>query len=127
MAASANFGRYVCQLKRLTFNYCSLGGSSKMMRTFVKERVEIISKSYPNIAVYVTERPNRHPRIVANFLNDSSMVIPLKNDSVEQIDAWVHRLRSSSGKKRQDKYRWQTLNPSTQGTWSPYVNKNAVN
>lgn len=67
--------------------------------------------------------------ILTYFLkvNDSSMVIPLKNDSVEQIDAWVDRLRSSSGKKRQDKYRWQTLNPSTQGTWSPYVNKNAVN
>ena len=32
MAASNRFGRYICHLKRLTFNFCPVGGSSKGMR-----------------------------------------------------------------------------------------------
>ena len=36
-------------------------------RDFVNERSTKLTESYPNIAVYVTERPDRHPRIIANY------------------------------------------------------------
>ena len=36
-------------------------------RDFVNERSTKLTESYQNIAVYVTERPDRHPRIIANY------------------------------------------------------------
>ncbi|CAB4002725.1 39S ribosomal L43, mitochondrial [Paramuricea clavata] len=126
MAASNSFGRYICHLKRLTFNFCPVGGSSRGMRDFVNKRVTLLTENYPNIAVYVTERPDRHPRIIANYLNGSSKVIPVKNSDVEDIQKWVDRLRSESGKKlEKNTRRWHTDNPSIQGTWTPFIHNSS--
>ncbi|XP_028391040.1 39S ribosomal protein L43, mitochondrial-like [Dendronephthya gigantea] len=123
MAVANAFGRYICQLKRLTFNFCPVGGSSRAMREFVDKKVIKFTESNPNIAVYIVERPGRHPRIVANYLSGSSKVISLKNTDTKDIEKWINRLQSESGKKlEKNTRRWYTDNPSIQGTWTPFLN-----
>ncbi|XP_020913097.1 39S ribosomal protein L43, mitochondrial [Exaiptasia diaphana] len=125
MAASANgVGRYVCQLQRLTLNYCRAGGSSRGLREFIdKSLVDFASKN-PQIAVYVRERNGKHPRIVANYLNGNSKIIDIKNEYPQDIQVWLDRLKGESGKKI-EKIRkfWHTDHPSIQGTWTPFMNK----
>lgn len=41
-----------------------------------------------------------------------------------EIAEWVERLRGESGVKIEKiRKRWQTDNPSIQGTWTPFLNK----
>ena len=59
-------------------------------------------------------------------VNGSSKVIPLKNSDVEDIQKWVDRLRSESGKKlEKNTRRWHTDNPSIQGTWTPFIHNSS--
>ncbi|XP_031555732.1 39S ribosomal protein L43, mitochondrial-like [Actinia tenebrosa] len=117
-------GRYVCQLQRVTLNYCRAGGSSRGLRDFIDQNVVSFAKSNPQVAVYVRERNGKHPRIVANYLNGNSKIIDIKNMEIEDIRKWLERLRGESGVKI-EKIRkpWHTDNPSIQGTWTPFTNK----
>ena len=57
-------------------------------------------------------------------VNGHSKVISLKNTDADDIQKWVDRLRSESGVKLgRTARRWQTDNPSIQGTWTPFMNK----
>jgi large subunit ribosomal protein L43 len=60
-------GRYVCQLKRLTLQFCSQGGSSRGLREYIDSDVTTFAKLNPAVAVYVRERRRRHPRLVGEF------------------------------------------------------------
>jgi large subunit ribosomal protein L43 len=56
-------------------------------------------------------------------VNGNSKVIPLKNTDAKDIEKWVDTLQSESGRKLERTRRWQTDNPSIQGTWTPFMNK----
>eukprot|EP00794_Sanderia_malayensis_P005631 gene5631-6327_t len=124
--ASWRFGRYVCQLKRLTLNYCQRSGSSRGIREYLEKEVISFAEKNPSISIYISERKTRHPRLVANYLNEQSKVISVKNMEVEEISEWLERLKNESGKLwRTEKIRkpWHTDTPSIQGTWNPLLNK----
>lgn len=114
---------YVCQLKRLTIQYCYLGGSSKGVREFIDNRVIDFAKQNPAVAVYVRYRPRRHPRLIGEFLNGNSQVVPVHNLSVEEVADFVSRLRTSSSGTKSTKLKkyWHTDRPSIQGNWSPFL------
>ena len=78
--------KFMCQLKRLTLQYCKAGGSSRGMRyytgglcnpqcsvslslhrEYLSKNVVDFAKSNSHLTVYVRQRPGRHPRIVAEF------------------------------------------------------------
>ncbi|EDO49536.1 predicted protein [Nematostella vectensis] len=128
MAASKVFpngiGRYVCQLQRLTLNYCRAGGSSRGIREYIDSEVLNFAKQNPEVAFYVRERNGKHPRIVAKYLNGNSKIIDVKNMQPSEISEWTRRLLGESGAKI-EKIRkfWHTDNPSIQGTWDPFLNK----
>eukprot|EP00118_Oscarella_pearsei_P018921 m.197631 g.197631 ORF g.197631 m.197631 type:complete len:142 (+) comp39548_c0_seq15:527-952(+) len=124
--ASVNngLGRYVRQLKRLTLQYCKNGGSSRGIREYVDKEVDEFVTCNPEVAVYVRERPRRHPRLVGEFLNGNSRVVSVKNFDVNHIKKQVASLRDMSGVKpvKLNKW-WHTDNPSVQGTWTPFLLK----
>ncbi|XP_065830419.1 large ribosomal subunit protein mL43-like [Oscarella lobularis] len=116
------FGRYVRQLKRLTLQYCEHGGSSRGMRKYLEKEVNEFIASSPEVAVYVRERPGRHPRLVGEFLNGNSRVVSTRNFDAKQIRKQVNALRDMSGEKsvKLNKW-WHTDKPSIQGTWTPFL------
>ncbi|CAI8058383.1 39S ribosomal protein L43, mitochondrial [Geodia barretti] len=116
--------RYICQLKRLTLQYCKNGGSSRGIREFLSETVAQFAKENPHLTVYVRQRPGRHPRIVAEFLSGNSRVVSVKNMSVEEVAGHISLLRTSSGIKTVKLAKpWHTDNPSIQGNWTPFLYK----
>ncbi|XP_064392186.1 large ribosomal subunit protein mL43-like [Halichondria panicea] len=121
---SNGVGSFVCQLKRLTFQYCKAGGSSKGVRQYLDSYVVKLAKEAPHTAIYVRLRPGRHPRLVGEFLNGNSQVVPVPNLSSGEIKEHVWRLGSASGEKvKKLKKYWHTDNPSIQGNWSPFLYK----
>ena len=59
-----------------------------------------------------------------SLVNGNSKVIPLKNTEPQTIRTWVERLKGESGVKIEPiPRRWHTDNPSTQGTWNPFLNQ----
>lgn len=116
--------QYMCQLKRLTIQYCRSGGSSKGMRKFINDHIVDFAKQNPSIAIYVRERPSRHPRFVAEYLNGRSQVVCARNFTVIELQRHIDLLRTSSGRKPEKlKKNWKTDNPSIQGTWHPFMFK----
>jgi large subunit ribosomal protein L43 len=120
-------GRYVCQLKRLTLQFCSQGGSSRGLREYIDSDVTTFAKLNPAVAVYVRERRRRHPRLVGEFLNGNSRVVSVKNFTAEQVATHVVSLRNMSGAKpvKLNK-RWHTDRPSIQGNWTPFMHKQSL-
>ncbi|KAL5477902.1 hypothetical protein EMCRGX_G024757 [Ephydatia muelleri] len=128
MALSAplnnGIGRYLCQLKRLTLQYCKNGGSSNGMREYIDTHVIKFALANPQVSVYVRHRPSRHPRIIGEFLNGNSKVIAVNKLKCKEVKEHVDLLRTSSGiKATKLKKWWHTDNPSIQGNWSPFLNK----
>ncbi|XP_065893573.1 large ribosomal subunit protein mL43-like [Dysidea avara] len=116
--------QYMCQIKRITLNYCRAGGSSQGMRKFINDHVVEFAKSNPSVAVYVRERPGFHPRLVAEFLNGRSQIVSTKNFSVEDTQKHLNLLRTSTGRKPEKlKKPWKTDSPSIQGNWHPFMFK----
>ena len=85
-------GRYMCQLKRIVFNYCKYGGSSRGMRWRVTPRVDHVimytlfrkyideevvqfANANPQVAVYVSDRHMRHPRIIGVYCEQSNLLL----------------------------------------------------
>jgi len=124
------FGRYVCQLKRVTFNFCSLGGSSRGLRHFLDFEVDKFIDTNPQISVYIQQRNGRDPRIVANYLNGNDRLISLPNNDDQAIWEWLERLTNESGRQwRSERLHqpWITNTPSIQGTWTPFLFKPPLN
>ena len=108
-------------------------------RKFINDHVVDFAKQNSSIAIYVRERPSRHPRFVAEFckfvlrdstaylvlaVNGRSQVVCARNFTVEEVQRHIDLLRTSSGRKPEKlKKNWKTDNPSIQGTWHPFMFK----
>ncbi len=64
---SLGLGRYVCQLKRLTFKFCKSRGDSLGVRDFIEKDIVNFAKSNPAVTVYVKPRRHRSPLLVAEY------------------------------------------------------------
>jgi len=120
------FGRYVCQLQRLVFNYDSNIGSSRGLRRFIDLESKKFVDSHPHIAVYFKERNGQTPRLVANYLNGMSRIIAVPDHDSQAIWEWIERLKNESGRQwRSERLHqpWITTTPSIQGTWTPFMFK----
>ncbi|XP_065648438.1 uncharacterized protein LOC100202924 [Hydra vulgaris] len=124
------FGRYVCQLKRLTFNYCTYSGSSRGLRYFIDFEAEKFVKDNPQTSVYFQQRNGKDPRLVANYMNGQDRIISVPNHDSIAIWDWLERLKNESGRQwRSERLHqpWLTSTPSIQGTWNPFLHKPPVN
>ncbi|ESO89811.1 hypothetical protein LOTGIDRAFT_150592 [Lottia gigantea] len=117
-------GRYVCQMKRVTFKFCKQRNDSQGTRDFIENHLLDFTNAHPGVVVYIQPRNNRPSKIVAEYLNGRSEGIATTKMPQEEICQWLEHLRTRSGAEivrlRKNHH---TDNPSTQGVWHPFTNK----
>lgn len=84
------------------------------------------AKENPSVVVYVKPRRHRTPVIVAEYLNGDRQWINCRNHSDEEITKWLQVLKTQNEDHTATRYRkmWHTDQPSIQGVWTPYTQKN---
>nr|AFM74201.1 mitochondrial ribosomal protein L43 [Spirometra erinaceieuropaei] len=118
---SLGVGRYICQLKRLTFKFCKARGDSIGVRDFIEKEVVEFARNNPSVVVYLKPRRHRSPLLVAEYLNGNYHYLRLSKMSCEEINAWVEHFRTRSGENIMPIYKPRsTNNPSIQGMWTPF-------
>ncbi|CAJ0944636.1 unnamed protein product [Ranitomeya imitator] len=128
-------GRYVCQLKRLTLVFSKdaqpLPGSQvgalyilSVYREYIEEKVVDFAKQNPGIVVYVSPKPCRVPKLVAEYLNGSIREEPINSKTAEEIAQLIQKMASQSGLDIiRIRKPYHTDSPSIQGQWHPFTNK----
>ncbi|XP_076469775.1 large ribosomal subunit protein mL43-like [Babylonia areolata] len=117
-------GRYICQLQRVTLNFCKSSESSLGMRDFIEKHLLDFTRENPGVVVYVKPRRHRGPTLAAEYLNGGREVIHTANMEVEQVCKWLEHLRTRSGVQIVHLSKlWQTHSPSVQGVWHPFLHK----
>lgn len=64
---SLGIGRYVCQLKRITFKFCKTRGDSRGVRDFIESEIVNFARANPSVVFYVKPRRHRAPLLVAEY------------------------------------------------------------
>ncbi|XP_005090362.1 39S ribosomal protein L43, mitochondrial [Aplysia californica] len=115
-------GRYVCQLKRITFRFCKSHGGSRHMRDFIENNLLEFTQKNPGVVCYLQPRRHRPPSVVAEFLNGRREVMLLSGKEVPEICKWVEHMRTRSGVQIVNMIQNNhTETPSTQGIWHPFM------
>ncbi|XP_063221843.1 large ribosomal subunit protein mL43 [Bacillus rossius redtenbacheri] len=118
-------GRVIVQLQRITFKFCKYNGASNGVREFLESDLLDFANGNPGIVVYVKPRRHHSPNITAEYLNGERQVISLHNFTRDEVNKWVKFLRTQSGNPFiRFRKMSQTVNPSIQGTWTPFTNRN---
>jgi large subunit ribosomal protein L43 len=114
-------GAFVLQCKRLEFHYCNWWGSSRGMNAFLKASLPAFAKRNPSIEFSVSPRPNKHPVIIAHYINGAQRSICVKNLQNEGVREKAEMLRDSNGEKNKKLGKPVTsINESVRGIWSPF-------
>ncbi|RUS22024.1 thioredoxin-like protein [Endogone sp. FLAS-F59071] len=118
-------GAYVLQCRKLVFNYCEHGGSSKGMIDYIQSNFLKFAKENPQIEMLVQNRPGHHPIIRGFYLNGRDKVICVRKMSAPDIADKVKLLRDSSGAKLKKLTKKSVLSTteSVRGIWSPFHTK----
>lgn len=117
-------GRHICQLQRLTLCFCKTRVCSFGMREFIENHLLDFTRKNPGIVVYLKPRRHRKPVLYAEYLNGNRETFSVENQSKEEISKWIEYMRTRSGAQIQRLRKpWHTENPSIQGVWHPFSNK----
>ncbi|KAK3606070.1 hypothetical protein CHS0354_006419 [Potamilus streckersoni] len=117
-------GRYICQLQRVTIEFCKSNGSSRGTRDFIENYLLDFAKSNPGIVMYLRPRRHKHPHLRAEYLNGYKESIPVANMSKDEVAQWLGILRGRTGVQIvRLRKPWHTDNPSIQGIWHPFMFK----
>ncbi|CAH1782888.1 unnamed protein product [Owenia fusiformis] len=117
-------GRHICQLQRLTLKFCKESGTSRGVRDFIENHLIDFTRSNPGIVVYLKPRRHRTPYLVGEYLNTESVYLNVHKNDQEEVCKWVEHLRTRSGEPIvRLRKKWFTNNPSIQGIWTPFTNK----
>ncbi|XP_076007788.1 large ribosomal subunit protein mL43 [Genypterus blacodes] len=117
-------GRYVCQLKRISFIFSKKAPGSLGVRDFIEEGVVDYAKKNPGTVVYVTPRPCRTPKVVAEYLNGKVREEIVTSKSSKQISELLTQLTNQSGLDIiRIRKPFHTDSPSIQGLWHPFTNR----
>jgi len=120
--------RGVFQLRKLTLNYCEVGGSSRAMREYIGDgHLVAWATARPHVQIEVKRRQNRHPYVHADYLTSTKKNI--HQVSVKSVDSWrdvefvLDKLANRSGRKVKKFLKpIITQTPSIQGIWTPFLN-----
>lgn len=72
---SLGIGRYVCQLKRLTFKFCKTRPDSLGVRDFIESEIVNFARANPSVVFYVKPRRMRAPLLVAEYCESYSIYV----------------------------------------------------
>ncbi|XP_014661560.1 PREDICTED: 39S ribosomal protein L43, mitochondrial-like [Priapulus caudatus] len=116
-------GRYVCQLQRVTFQFCKSRGDSKGIRDFIETHLVDFAKQNAGVAVYVQPRRHRRPYVIAEYLNGAKVDFCVHEQNADEVSRWLEHLRTRCGVQIQRlRKQHHTDHPSIQGQWTPFVN-----
>ncbi|CDI98212.1 mitochondrial ribosomal protein l43 [Echinococcus multilocularis] len=118
---SLGIGRYVCQLKRVTFKFCKSRGDSRGVRDFIESEIVNFARANPSVVFYIKPRRHRAPLLVAEYLNGNWQYLRMAKMSSQEICAWLQFMITRSGENIFPIYKPRSSHmPSIQGMWSPY-------
>ncbi|XP_030060637.1 large ribosomal subunit protein mL43 [Microcaecilia unicolor] len=117
-------GRYVCQLKRLTFIFSKDAQPSRGVRDFIEEKVVDFAKQNPSVVLYVTPQRSRVPKLIAEYLNGKVKEEAINSKTSDEILELVQKMVNQSGLDIiRIRKSYHTDSPSIQGQWHPFINK----
>lgn len=88
---------------------------------FIESTLPKFAAKHPEIEISVSPRPQKHPVVIAHYINGNTRPVCLKKLDQNQILNKIELLRDSTGEtnKRVNKP-VRSLNESVRGIWSPY-------
>jgi large subunit ribosomal protein L43 len=123
--------RGVFQLTKLYVHYCEHGGSSAMLRNYMKTGgLSKWAVEHPHVEILVKPRNNHHPFLQADYKTGPAGNIHqvcVKNaPNFQEIEKVCDMLHNRSGRKM-TKITKQVLTdtPSIQGVWTPFLDLNS--
>jgi len=117
------FGRYVCQLARITFKFSKHGGSSKGIRDFIETDIVDFSRSNPGIVVYLKPRRKPTPVMICEYLNGTQHWMNLNKFNRDEMVSWLDYYVTRSGIPIQRFIKGHRTDwPTVQGVWTPFLN-----
>ena len=114
-------GAFILPCKALSFHYCNWWGSSRGMNAFIKSSLPTFARSSPQIEITVSPRPQKHPVIIAHYINGTQRAICVKNLQIDGVREKAEILRNSTGEKNRKTGKPVTsVNESVRGIWDPF-------
>ncbi|KAF3770333.1 hypothetical protein M406DRAFT_66747 [Cryphonectria parasitica EP155] len=114
-------GAFVLQCKKMDFHYCDWAGSSRGMNKFIEMHLPKFAARHPEIEISVSPRPQKHPTVIAHYINGNTRPVCLKKMDPNQILSKLEMLRDSTGEiNKRVKKPVRSTNESVRGVWSPY-------
>jgi large subunit ribosomal protein L43 len=117
--------RGVIQLKRLSLHYCEHGGSSRVVRDYLKSgRIVSWCQDHPDVYVKVNIRNGHHPFVQAQYKTGASQQVTAKTcTTVKSVEELMNMFYNRSGRKTSKALPQsvQTQTPSIQGIWTPML------
>ncbi|XP_077153029.1 large ribosomal subunit protein mL43 isoform X2 [Ranitomeya variabilis] len=93
-------------------------------REYIEEKVVDFANQNPGIVVYVSPKPCRVPKLVAEYLNGSIREEPINSKTAEEIAQLIQKMANQSGLDIiRIRKPYHTDSPSIQGQWHPFTNK----
>ncbi|CAN8096723.1 unnamed protein product [Discula destructiva] len=114
-------GSFVLQCRKMDFHYCDWSGSSKGMNNFLEKSLPKFAAKHPEIEITVSPKPQKHPTVIAHYINGLTRPVCLRKCDANQILNKVEMLRDSTGEmNRKVNKAVRSYNDSVRGVWSPY-------
>ncbi|CDK24122.1 unnamed protein product [Kuraishia capsulata CBS 1993] len=133
-------GAFIRPCRKITLQYCNVGGSSQGLRDFLTQRLTKFATKYPEIEFQVALKRG-HPIVrglysttmasnPAILTNDSTKLadvhtnvktVCLRNLNIDNVENKLKLMVESSGNRLyKPKQAVQSLNQSVRGIWSPF-------
>lgn len=92
------------------------------MNAFIKSSLPVFAKRNPQIEFSVSPRPQKHPVIIAHYINGTQRSICVKNLQNEGVRDKAELLRDSNGEKNKklNGRPVTSINESVRGIWDPF-------
>jgi large subunit ribosomal protein L43 len=91
------------------------------MNSFIKTFLPAFAKRNPQIEMFISPRPRKHPVIRAHYINGAQRSICARNMESQTVREKAELLRDASGEKNRKLNKPVTsINESVRGIWSPF-------
>lgn len=94
---------------------------SSLSSAFITSQLPKFAADNPEIEITISPRPNRHPVVVARYINGKEKPVCVRSMTPSEILKKVQLLRDASGERQfRTTKPVHSINESVRGIWSPY-------
>ena len=121
---SNGIGRFIPQLKRLTFAFSKDREDSAGAREFLLNQLPAWAAAHPSTAVYALPLRRSAPKLIAEYLNGRTATLHIGSLEPLEVLRFLNYAASRSGNRIAH---FETLGkssfPSVQGPWNPFTHR----